>query len=219
MKNLVDVIVKAWMAGYKIYYPKLGRVLLIKSYIPQVIGSEGRGILQSVLGPKGPSQQIEEKIEWTFPGRPSIDSRHILFYLDNIEGRKISIGFSKYDEIKAVIGQSTEVEINDQRLVVRQGDMEISMEFLAKSTAIRNGANQIQGTTAGWQISGPTTFTDQVTFLQKVTAGDEVTAAGKISSGEDVLAGSISLKNHQHGYIDSDAGTPTPKVTDPPVGV
>lgn len=50
----------------------------------------------------------------------------------------------------------------------------------------------------------------------KKSFGYDVSISGVLSASSDVKAGSISLKAHTHGYIDTVEGTPTTKETNPP---
>lgn len=213
--SLVNQIVEAWTAGYEIFYPALCRVRLIKNYTPQTIGPETqRGILQGVYGQEGASETSFERIEFLTPGKPSINSRFIMLRMDNINSRRVAIGFTKYDEIKTVIGQALEIELNDQRAVIKKGTMEMSLEFATGLATLQTSpTNQIQGSdSTGWTIKGKVTFNDEITAMKKITASDEITAAKKISSSEDVVTGTISLKGHKHSYTDDGA----PLVTQPP---
>lgn len=208
--NMVDTIVRAWKAGYTLFHPVIGKVLMVKKYTPQTPGPATlRGTLSATIGPEGPDQETIPGIEWLAPGRPSVGARFVLLRDKNVDNRRFGFGFSKYDEIKTIIGQATEVEINDQRAVIRSGAMELSLEFAAGIATVRNGANELQATSAGWTVTGPVTFQGEATFMKKVTASDEITAAKKITSSEDVMAGSISLKTHTHPYTDTPVGPST----------
>jgi hypothetical protein len=213
MSGLVESVVAAWKAGYKLFHPTIARVVFVKRYTPQIPGPDTqRGILQGTTGPTGAGQSNHDKIEWLAPGRPAVGARFILLRLDNLDGRNVGFGFTNYDEIKTVVGQTVEIEINDQRAVMRSGAMEMSLEFAAQTTTLKNGVNQIAGSPAGWTVDGPITFNGEATFQKKITGAGEIAAAKAISSSEDVRAGTISLKLHPHSYQDSPVG---PSVTGP----
>jgi hypothetical protein len=136
----------------------------------------------------------------------------VLLSIGNLETRRVAVGFTKFDEIKTVIGQTLEIEFNDEKASIKSGSMEISMDISSGITTLKNGANEVKCDSTGWTFDGKVTFNAEVTIKKKLTADDEITAAKKISSDEDVVTGAISLKNHKHGYTDDGA----PLTTQPP---
>lgn len=62
------------------------------------------------------------------------------------------------------------------------------------------------------EVSGATTFKDPVTFSSAVQANSTIKAKGAVSSDVDVTAGSVSLKSHVHGGVESGNSTTLPPV-------
>lgn len=204
--NLIDAVVTAWKAGYTIFYPVLARVMLVKSYVPQVQGSDTpRGNLTGNIGSETNPSMLEN-IEWLSPGKPALNSRFVLLRTDNLEGQRLALGFTKYDEIKTVVGQMTEVEINDQRALVRYGGMAISMEFTTDTVSLTNGTSvSMVGTKSAWTITGPVTFNDTVTFVNNVTASKNVMVTGNVIVDGDVTvdAKGTGVSSQYHGHSTS----------------
>lgn len=207
MSGMVDAIVAAWQAGYTLYHPVLAKVMSVKKYTPQAQGQDAqRGLLQATVGPASPDQPKPDDIEFLAPGKPAIGARFVLMRFDNLDGRKVGIGFTKFDEIKTVIGQAVEIEINDQNAYLRKGAMELKMDFNGNVASVKNGSNEFKSDSTEWTVTGPVKFLDEATFQKKITANDEIEASKKITSNDDVIASGKSLKTHIHPYTDTPVG-------------
>ncbi|MCB1158729.1 MAG: hypothetical protein H7A25_22140 [Leptospiraceae bacterium] len=184
--DFVESIVRAWMAGYTIFYSTIARVKSSKKEKSSV----------SLI-----SENTEYKnIRHFFPGEPANDAKCLLIFPDNSPERAVALSFDKFKSIKTPIGTLTDISISDDGI-------EFSFNSTAKiklnptSVLLELGSNKVELTSSKIKLTGDVEIDGKLNVKQN------------IESDEDVKAGSISLKTHTHPYTDTPVG---PSITQAP---
>lgn len=193
--DLISAIARAAKVGDPSWFTRQGTVKVVTDKLCEI---------------KLPDGEIK-RVEWFFPGKPLIGSKCLVIYRDNMKSRPIAIGFSKLDSIKTKIGEAVSVEIDKSKIEISLGGFKISTDGI--QATIKIGALEFSGVGESWTFKGKVNFESDVSFSGDIDSTGKIHATKKISSDDDVMVGTISVKEHPHPYTDTPVG---PSVTGPP---
>ncbi|MEM7182720.1 MAG: hypothetical protein AAF518_17535 [Spirochaetota bacterium] len=157
--SLIDSIVKAWEAGYTIFYPSIGKVQ--KTGKKLTVGNAYR---KSV-------KENQRNIQHHFPGEPDKDAKCLLIYPENSAERAFATAFSKYKSIETPIGKLTELKINDDDgIEITFNDAESSIKLNKDELILTFDSQEIILDSEGITINGDTKIDGTLKVTGEITA-------------------------------------------------
>lgn len=196
--DFVDLVVKAWKAGYSLFFPIVGKV------------SKTDKSKLSVLSDKVDFKGIRHFAH----GEPDKDAECIVIFPDNSPDRAVAFGFSKLKSIDTTIGKLSKFLISDDgfqfsfddKFTIKLSSSNVSISSNSQSIKLSDSNIEIESTNITIKGNSKITLDGEVEIKKKLTCKDEISASKSISSDEDVKAGTISLKTHTHT---GNLGSPT----------
>lgn len=185
MKDLTSALVQAVKQGFPIYFATEAEVVSVKA--PP----------QKLVDVKFDDGSIHRNIGYKAHGKPSVGSKCIVIFRDNVQDREFAASFSKYDELEINLGTGRcTLSAKDVGGVLQAKVVVPGTEVMLNGSDIEAsvGAHHLKGTAAaGWEFTGPVTFNDDVTMDKKLDVTGETTLEG-------------TKWRHNHNYTDTPVG-------------